>query len=64
MVSEERMHRMGRSFYLERRGCLVSQTYLNGLPHDVVRGRFTPAEHLDTAVLCSLQPASGARAFS
>jgi hypothetical protein len=31
---------------------------MNGSPHNVVRGRFTSAEQLDTAVLCSTSRAS------
>jgi len=43
---------------LERRGCSVPQTYMNGSPHNVVRGRFTSARQLDIALLCSRVHAS------
>jgi hypothetical protein len=43
---------------LERRSCLVPQTYMKGSRHNVVRGRFTSAGQLDTAVLCSTSHAS------
>jgi hypothetical protein len=38
---------------LERRGCVVPQSYSNKTPHNVVRGRFTSRTELDIAVLCS-----------
>jgi len=38
---------------LERRRCSIPQTYLNGGPHNVVRGRFTSARQMDIALLCS-----------
>ena len=43
---------------LERRGCLVPQTYLNGAPHNIVRGRFTSVKQFDIAVLCSISGVS------
>jgi hypothetical protein len=38
---------------LERRGCVVPQSYSNKVPHNVVRGRFTSSTQTDLAVLCS-----------
>jgi hypothetical protein len=37
---------------LEKRGCLVPQTYPDSLAHNVVSGRFTTREQVDMAVLC------------
>ena len=43
---------------LERRGCLVPQSYSDRDPHNVVRGRFTSGAQTDIAVLCSRQRVS------
>jgi hypothetical protein len=48
---------------LERRGCLVPQSFSNPVPHNIVRGRFTSAAQLDIAVLCSRQRASAILVF-
>lgn len=38
---------------LERRGCLVPQSYADKTPHNVIRGRFLLPDATDLAVLCS-----------
>jgi hypothetical protein len=48
---------------LERRGCVVPQSYSNKIPHNVVRGRFTSRTELDIAVLCSTNRASSILVF-
>jgi hypothetical protein len=48
---------------LERRGCVVPQSYSNKIPHNVVRGRFTSRTELDIAVLCSRNRASSILVF-
>jgi hypothetical protein len=39
--------------YLDRRGCEIPQAFSDKTPHNVVRGRFTSANVMDIAVLCS-----------
>lgn len=48
---------------LERRGCVVPQSYSDRGPHNVVRGRFTSAAQTDIAVLCSRQRVSAILVF-
>lgn len=48
---------------LERRGCVVPQSYSNRVPHNVVRGRFTSGAQTDIAVLCSRQRVSAILVF-
>lgn len=48
---------------LERRGCVVPQSYSQSEPHNVVRGRFTSGAQMDTAVLCSKERASSILVF-
>jgi hypothetical protein len=43
---------------LERRGCVVPQSYSDKVPHNVVRGRFTSGAQTDVAVLCSKERVS------
>lgn len=39
--------------YLQGRGCMVPQTYLSGVPHNVISGEFARRGQRDWAVLCS-----------
>ena len=48
---------------LERRGCLVPQSYAERGPHNIVRGRFTSGTKTDIAVLCSKERASSILVF-
>ena len=48
---------------LERRGCVVPQSYPDRVPHNVVRGRFTSVAQTDIAVLCSRQRVSAILVF-
>jgi hypothetical protein len=48
---------------LQRRGCTIPQVYTGGPAHNVVRGSFRTAGHVDTAVLCSRQRASSILVF-
>jgi hypothetical protein len=48
---------------LERRGCVVPQSYSSTTPHNVIRGRFTSRIELDIAVLCSRNGVSSILVF-
>jgi hypothetical protein len=48
---------------LERRDCVVPQSYSERVPHNVVRGRFTSGTQTDIAVLCSRKRASSILVF-
>ncbi len=48
---------------IERRGCVVPQTFSTKAPHNVVRGRFTSAAQVDIAVLCSKERLSSILVF-
>lgn len=48
---------------LERRGCVVPQSYSDRFPHNVIRGRFTSDAQVDIAVLCSRQRVSAILVF-
>jgi hypothetical protein len=49
--------------YLERRGCRIPQSFARKDPHNVIRGRFTRAGQVDTAVLCSNSTSSSILVF-
>jgi hypothetical protein len=48
---------------LERRGCVVPQSYSESVPHNIVRGRFTSGTQTDIAVLCSKERVSSILVF-
>jgi hypothetical protein len=43
---------------LERRGCVVPQSYSDAAAHNVARGRFTSGRQMVIAVLCSKERVS------
>jgi len=48
---------------LDRRGCSIPQSFSIKVPHNVIRGRFTPSSQHDVAVLCSRDRVSSILVF-
>ena len=48
---------------LNRRGCLIPQTYTTDQPHNIIKGRFTSGAATDRAVLCSRDRVSSLLVF-